>query len=142
MAEQVSNPTSTGPPEPESDDSPVSSRGPSSDPVDAFWERVLARWEDDEIHAAFLEHARALGRLRDAAQHYRAHAEQASGDDQDEVRARVQERLATITAIAIGDLHRSREPEKPHRWGRTVMIILAIALFIAAIKLLLQATAW
>jgi hypothetical protein len=102
--------------------------------VEQLWERVLSRWDHEAVHAAFVEQARAAGRLPEAARRYRAYGEQAK-EQGEAIRARVQERLATITAMAIAELHQARLAGTPHRRGRKVILILALILLTIAVVL-------
>ncbi len=50
----------------------VADPSPSTDPFDAAWQSLQARWPDEPAHKAFVALARQLDRLPDAAQRYRA----------------------------------------------------------------------
>jgi len=50
----------------------VDDRSPPSDPLDAAWHSLDARWPDEPAHKAFVALARQLDRLPEAAQRYRA----------------------------------------------------------------------
>lgn len=80
------------------------------DALDRGWHDLLARWEDGAAHARLLAAADAAERLPELARRYRAEKE-AGG-----ARAAIaEERLAAITARALGHLSSSKRDETPRR---------------------------
>ena len=112
---------------------------PNPDPIgDALWKKVLADFEADGPHAAYLEHSRATGRLPDAAKRYRGYKD-SLGESADELTAaRIGKRLAAITTLAVSELQASRERRLPG-WGRKIFTIIAVFLCLVAMSLLARA---
>ena len=80
--------------------------------VDELWKEVLAVWDDDARHLAFVEHCRTTSQLGAAAARYRAEAARAAGDPADARRAEsAEKRLCGITTLALMELSRAASPE-------------------------------
>lgn len=95
-------------------------RGPLVDPgIEALWARVLDCWEDEKVHAAFLQHCDQVNRLAEAATRYR-------GMSGDHTRAEIAEKkLKTVAVLAMAKLEaqRSQQPGG-HRLVLTVVAVL------------------
>lgn len=104
-----------------------------SDPARvALWKNVLARWDDEQAHTAFLEHCRATDQLVEAAVRYRG----MTGDrDRGET---AKKRLQGVTVLALTQLEASRTPVRHSRRqaGRLVLIVLFTAASIALLAYL------
>jgi hypothetical protein len=81
-----------------------------SDPrLDDLWQNVLARWDDDAAHAAFLDHCRALKQLGVAASRYREEVKKASAYREDTTRVETaQKRLNAVALLAVIELDATR----------------------------------
>jgi hypothetical protein len=98
----------------------------------ALWKKVVDRWEDEQAHAAFLEHCRATDQLVEAAVRYRGMA-----GDRDRSEA-AQRRLQGVTALALAELEASRTPARQLNWqaGRLVLVVLFTAASVALLAYL------
>lgn len=97
--------------------------------LDEAWERVLAEWDDDKVHGAFLARCQAAKDLGEAARRYRSLVEPGSPfrERVDRLEA-AQKRLSAVATLAVLDMHAHRtEPQKP----RGIWALRAIAIFIA-----------
>jgi len=97
---------------------PASDAAPdaASDPLDAAWQRLEARWDDDAAHKAFVGLAHSLERLPDAAHRYRA----AMADPRDARAPKGREGLDRVLAVAMLQL----EPVKrPPAVGRIAWVV-------------------
>jgi hypothetical protein len=97
---------------------------PADAEADAAWADVLARWDDDAAHRAFLERFRALEDLAEAGRRYRAVLDLRPGDAvalrwRDEV-------VKRATALALAQLPRTKPPRELPR-GMRVAILVALA---------------
>jgi hypothetical protein len=109
----------------------------TSDPiVSALWTKVLDRWDEDEVHEAFIDHCLGAGQMPEAARRYREHGEAAEGDDSDEVQEEVERRLAAIRAKALATMDLHRAPSEPRRGCRRAMNVLSVLLFLAVLLLI------
>jgi hypothetical protein len=96
----------------------------SSDPVDAAWTALLARWESDEAHRAFVGLATSLGQLPDAARRYRSVVD--DGERGPQARAGLERVLAAAMAtLQVAE----RPPRRPVHLG--VPLAMLAALFLA-----------
>ena len=111
----------------------------AGDPIgDDLWEKVLADFEADGPHAAYLEHSRSTGRLPEAAKRYRGYRD-SLGDSADELTAaRIDRRLAAIATLAVSEMEASREQRTPG-WGRKSLTMIAVFLCLTAMSLLARA---
>ena len=94
-----------------------------------LWSKVLESWDDDKVHTAFLELARATLRLPEAGARYRAIKEN------DPERAAVAEqKLAQLMVLALTMLQNAREsfPKGPPRWV-TSLACAVVAVFVAVL---------
>jgi len=100
--------------------------------LSALWKRVVERWEDEQAHAAFLEHCRATDQLVEAAVRYRGMT-----GDRDRGEA-AQRRLQGVTVLALAQLEATRTPARQlHRQaGRLVLIVLFTAASVALLAYL------
>jgi hypothetical protein len=88
------------------------------------WKRVVAAWDDDEVHASFLDHCRVTGALPEAAARYRSQKidpYRGAGADA---------RLKTVTFLALQSMeeHRATPPTRAPRW------LLALAFLITCLS--------
>lgn len=103
--------------------SSVPPRGPLVDPgIEALWARVLDAWEDEKVHAAFLQHCDQVNRLPEAATRYR-------GMTGDHTRAAIAEKkLKAVAVLAMAKLEAQRgEQPKGHRFVLTALALLFLA---------------
>lgn len=103
---------------------------PTGDPVfDALWEKVLASWDDDKLHATLLEYSVTAEKLPDLAGHYRALK------DVPERAERAQKRLDAIILAATQLMMSMKTPTNtkvPLSITLTVFgLFVAVALFVA-----------
>jgi len=94
-----------------------------------LWSKVLESWDDDKVHTAFLELARATLMLPEAGARYRAIKEN------DPERAAVAEqKLAQLMVLALAMLQSAREsfPQGPPRWVTSV-VCAVVAVFVAVL---------
>lgn len=90
----------------------------------ALWERVLARFDEQSTHDAFLAACDEKRNLAFSAARYRK-----IKDDGDEARtARAEEQLQKITALAFAQMESARTPPKDHK--RAITVIAAMVSFI------------
>ncbi|MBI4702354.1 MAG: hypothetical protein HY744_14625 [Deltaproteobacteria bacterium] len=115
------------------------------EPLDALWQRVVERWDDEARHAAFVEACRASGRLDLGARRYRAlkDAELAAeepalaGEEGRHDVASIDRRLSAIAALAMAQLG-----EPPRRAGtetrrsRPILVAVAVVMLLGALVLL------
>ncbi|MEZ4223566.1 MAG: hypothetical protein R3B13_21640 [Polyangiaceae bacterium] len=106
------------------------SEGELPDPtLDALWRQVVADWDNDKSHAAYLEMCNAKNRLAEAAARYRGMA----GDR--ERGASAEKRLQAVLALALAQLEllRSPPPEAQRRFGGVALTLF----FVGGILLIL-----
>lgn len=100
---------------------------PAEDPAfELLWAKVQEHWDDDKVHAAFLEYARTRFQLPEAGGRYRAIKEN------DPARAEVaQQKLQQLMILALSMLESARDdgPSGAPRW------ISALAFAVAAVFL-------
>jgi uncharacterized protein (DUF2236 family) len=113
-----------------------------SDPRFAeLWEQVLASWNEDAAHHAFIEHCRVTRQLGEAARMYRAESARAGAYRGDQGRVeRAQKKLAGIALLATMDLETmkiSAETERIQtlvqvvRWGGALLFLAVVAFTMA-----------
>ena len=96
--------------------------------LEALWKSVLDHWDEERIHAAFLEYCRTTEKLGEAGTRYR-------GMKGDRGRSEVAEkRLAAIAIIALSMLEatRTRARPRPRKLGS---LLLATCLGLGAVGL-------
>jgi hypothetical protein len=104
--------------------------------LDELWQRIMAAWDDDDAHAAFLERCRAMGQLGQAAARYREELRGGAAYREDATRAEsAQKRLHAVTALALMELEATRTDGVPAHVleARTVITWLAAAILAAAL---------
>jgi hypothetical protein len=121
--------------ETESAGAPGEASAPAGDDG-AAWAEVVARWDDDEAHRAYLARFSDLEGLAVAGRRYRAVLE-ARPDDAVAARFR-DEVLKRATARALAALPRSGPVHPASRWIRWAGAALAGALLGAAVWLLVM----
>ncbi len=121
--------------ETESAGAPGEASAPAGDDG-AAWAEVVARWDDDEAHRAYLARFSDLEGLAVAGRRYRAVLE-ARPDDAVAARFR-DEVLKRATARALAALPRSGPVHPASRWIRWAGAALAGALLGAAVWLLIM----
>jgi hypothetical protein len=99
--------------------------------ADAAWAQVLARWDDEAAHRAFLDGARDLDGLAVVGRRYKAALDAAPGDQvalrwRDEV-------VRRATVIAFAALPRTRPPSASWRGARAALLAAFSAAAVAAI---------
>jgi hypothetical protein len=104
----------------------ASSATPACDPLDALWARVLASWDDDRTHGAFLEHAVRTERLAEAAACYRPLR------DDPEKGERARKRLEAIATTAMHLLlaTKTAAPRRPRRGLTLAAFVVCVALLV------------
>jgi len=90
---------------------------------EALWAHVLAHWEDDKAHVAFLEHCQAHDQLLPAAKRYR------ELNDSLAHQAQATRRLTAISLLAWARMEQTRSgPVAAKRQaGRLVALIFLVA---------------
>jgi hypothetical protein len=81
--------------------------------LDALWSGVVNGWHDDDRHRKFLDHAREIGGLTEAARRY------GSLRDDPERGQLARKRLAAIALLATNELYATktnRPPRKVPAW--------------------------
>jgi hypothetical protein len=103
--------------------------------ADELWERVLASWQDDAAHAAFLEHCRASRQLGKAAARYREEVRRGGAYREDATRTETAEkRLKGVVSLAMLELEASRPEGRPEAvFGNAIKVVR----FLAALTALL-----
>lgn len=92
--------------------------------LEALWKRVVDAWDDEAVHAAFLEHCRHNEQLVEAAVRYR-------GMVGDHARSAVaKKKLEAVALVAMAQLDVSRQRERrPSGYAGSYALI---AFFLAA----------
>ena len=101
--------------------------------TEALWRKVLDDFDNDEVHAKFIQHCNAIGELALAAKRYREHKDGLSEDTDDATRELVDKRLEAVALLAVAqlDVQRSDKPKRhPLVWVLTATVVL---MFIAAV---------
>lgn len=98
----------------------------SDDPIESAWAKVLAEWEDERAHKAFVLLASSTGRLGEAGRRYRE--VQASDPARAEVAKRETDR---ILALAMQNLATLKT--EPPRSSKAVLMAIAFAVMSALI---------
>ena len=100
--------------------------------TEALWEKARADFAADAPNRAFIEQCRQASQLAGAAQRYR----QAKGDVDDVTRELIDERLAAIALLAVGDLEGQRASRTHDRRARPrVIVTFMFAALILAVSL-------
>jgi hypothetical protein len=86
----------------------------------ALWEQVLADWENDTVHEAFLQACEEQTNLAYAAGRYREVKEEADGDRHE----RCDAQLERITGLAMAQMATLKSEPKSHR--KAILILAAI----------------
>ena len=96
-----------------------------------LWDNVVARWDDDKAHAAFLEFASSKGELPEAAGRYRAIQDEKS--DRSELATK---KLGAIMAIAMQLMAQERtDPQKkPPKWLTLLVFLVSAAIVLWVAK--------
>lgn len=82
---------------------------PSDEALEALWQQVLLRWDDDEVHRAFVDAATLCQGLAFCAGRYRAELES------DARRERARQQLNHITTHALAMLEATRSPPRSNQ---------------------------
>lgn len=93
--------------------------------LDALWTGVINGWDDDDRHRKFLDHAREIGALMEAARRY------GSLKDDPARGAVAKKRLAAITLLATNELYAtrtSRPTRKAPGWLVALAVIICVVL--------------
>ena len=100
----------------------------------ALWARLEESWTDDAAHAAYLEHCSRVGQLPLAARRYRERRDALPADDQ-QARARLDQRLGAEALLAMRDIDARRPPREPpaaHPLRKVGVVVVALLLMAAA----------
>jgi hypothetical protein len=100
--------------------------GPPSSDEEEAWQEVLARWEDESAHQAYLARFSDLEGLALAGRRYRAELE-AKPADPAALRWR-EEVLKRATVQGLAQIPRTRAPTPLPRWARLALAALAAAM--------------
>ena len=85
---------------------------PTGDPIfETLWENVVARWDEDKPHAAFLEYAISAKHMPDAAGRYRA----MKFDPAKRAVAEKKIQAVIVAATFMLEEMRTKDPEKKNR---------------------------
>jgi hypothetical protein len=92
--------------------------------LDALWTGVINGWDDDDRHRKFLDHAREVGGLMEAARRY------GSLRDDPERGALAKKRLGAISLLVTNELYATRSPQtkKAPRWLVALAVVVCVAL--------------
>jgi hypothetical protein len=93
--------------------------------LDALWTGVINGWDDDDRHRKFLDHAREVGALLEAARRY------GSLRDDPERSPLAKKRLAAISLLATNELYAtrtSRPTRKVPGWLVALAVIICVVL--------------
>jgi hypothetical protein len=105
--------------------------------LEALWQQVLARWDQEAPHTAFLEACRARGALAEAARCYREVADDAAYAETRVAEAR--KRLAAIAIIAVAELDATRTRRPARSELRRVIEVVVVLVLTAAVCLFAHA---
>lgn len=107
--------------------------------LDELWRAVLAAWDEDAAHQAFIERCRVTQQLGEAAARYR-HEAREGGDE-----ARVpgaKKRLEAVALLAVFELDLTRGSATPSRAAavvsRVAALVLLAVIVIATTRFLLR----
>lgn len=92
--------------------------------LDALWSGVINDWDDDERHTKFLDHARNVGALPEAARRY------GKIKDDPERGELAKKRLGAIALLATQQLYATRTT-KPNKRVATWIVALGLAVCFA-----------
>jgi hypothetical protein len=113
--------------------SPVASASPGGDDA---WSEVVAHWEDDAAHEAYLDRFTDLPSLGDAGQHYR---EVLDARPSDETARRWRDEIVKrASVIALSQIPRTRPPQPTPRWARAAIGAGIAGLVIAIVVIVLR----
>ncbi len=98
---------------------------------ESLWQRVLAEWDDDKVHNAFLEYARSRFLLPEAGARYRKVKE----DDPSRAEF-VDKKLAALMTLALTLLETERRepPKGTPRWLTFVTFAICLGLLMVLAK--------
>jgi hypothetical protein len=100
--------------------------------TDALWRAVLDDFDDDAVHAKFIQHCGTRGQLAEAAKRYRHHRDGLDDDDEAPHEA-AEKRLNAVALLAVAQFDTDLGDE-PRRHPALAWITLFIVLmFIAAV---------
>ncbi len=100
-----------------------------ADPVETTWAHVLANWNDDEAHKAFVGTCLSEDRLPEAGKRYRQIKEEGG-----ERAARAEEQIAKLLTLGMTLMQQNRTLPPPKRnRALTFLVMLALALLGIAI---------
>jgi hypothetical protein len=89
--------------------------------LDALWTGVINGWDDDDRHRKFLDHAREVGGLMEAARRY------GTLKDDRERGPLAKKRLTAITLLATNELYATRT-SRPARKAPGWLVVLAVVI--------------
>lgn len=115
---------------------PVASGGESSATLDPVWQHVLAHWEDEAAHDAFLQLSQSRKELAEAARRYR------SVQTDPTKTALVEKKLAQITVLALSSLEASRSERSGSRIPKIFLGFFVCALLALLFFGLYQILSW
>ncbi len=98
--------------------------------TDALWDNVLADFEADKAHQAFLTHCRDAGVLPEAARRYREH-KNTLNENQEAERENVDNRLSAVALLAMSQLDAQRS--EPSKRGKLVLTVVAAVLALSTL---------
>jgi hypothetical protein len=105
--------------------------------LEALWQHVLARWDQDPPHTAFLEACRVRGALADAARRYREVVDDAASSEARITEAR--KRLGAIAIIAVAELDAARTRRPARSELRRVLEAVVVVILTAVVCLFAHA---
>ena len=106
--------------------------------VEELWANVLAHWNDERAHTAFLEHCRVTRQLDVAARRYRHEAQPGGPYRADPSHVEIaRKKLQGVTALAVLELEGSRRVSEGQserirlrrslfRWSLLVFVVLGL----------------
>ncbi len=102
---------------------------PSDPAFEALWKQVVARWDQEASHRAFLEYGLRSDQLVEAARRYRSAEREASKA------AAASQQLKAISVLALTKLESARTPR--HRANRRAATLLGMVLLLTALAAIL-----
>lgn len=104
---------------------------------EARWKKVLADFEGDEAHGAFVQHAQRANLLPEAAKRYRLHKDQLAeqGEDDPAKLELIDKRLGGIAMLAMAQLDANKTEPQPSNWRRIFTVLVALMTIAAIVGL-------
>jgi hypothetical protein len=102
---------------------------------EALWKKVLADFDGDEAHGAFVQHAQRADLLPEAAKRYRLYREQLEQEAKADKLEKIDKRLGGIAMLAMAQLDASKTEPTPSNWRRIFTLVVALMTIAAIVGL-------